>query len=168
MRIWFNKYSQYRYLYHESPKMIILQLFLKSMPLSPRNLFARPLKRGRKMMQLCGAGFVRDRSLSNDGREIARYLKWEYGEGTGLGVLNGWTAQHGSPPRKGRFGFVDRFARLPAAIRARVAARQIDGWGSELALLAQWKRGELSPLELVNRLEALQRRTGIQAPSLSP
>jgi len=49
-----------------------------------------------------------------------------------------------------------------------VAARQIDGWGSELALLAQWKRGELSPLELVNRLEALQRRTGIQAPSLSP
>ena len=120
------------------------------------------------MMQLYGAGFVRDRSLSNDGGEIARYLKWEYGEGTGLGVLNGWTAQRRSPPRKGRFGFVDRFARLPAAIGARVAARQIDGWGSELALLAQWKRGELSPLELVNRLEALQRRTAIQAPSLSP
>src|SRR2546426_2041487 len=168
MRIWFNKYSQYRYLYHESPKMIILQLSLKSMPLYPRNPFARPLKRGRKMMQLYGAGFVRDRSLSNDGGEIARYLNWEYGEGTGLGVLNGWTAQRRSPPRKGRFGFVDRFARLPAAIGARVAARQIDGWGSELALLAQWKRGGLSPLELGNRLEAMQRRTGIQAPESEP
>ena len=120
------------------------------------------------MMQVYGAGFVRDRSLSKDGGEIARYLKWEYGEGTDLGVLNGWIAQRGSPPRKGRFGLVDRFARLPAAIKARVATRQIDGWGSELALLAQWKRGELSPLELVDRLERLQRRTGIQAPSLSP
>src|SRR2546428_4893224 len=168
MRIWFNKYSQYRYLYHESPKMIILQLSVKSMPLYPRNLFARPLKRGRKMMQLYGAGFVRDRSLSNDGGEIARYLKWEYGEGTGLGVLNGWTAQRRAPPRKSRFGFVDRFAPLPAAIKARVAARRIAGWGSELTLLAQWEPGGLSPLELVNRLEALQRRTGIQAPSLSP
>src|SRR2546428_13288803 len=97
MRIWFNKYSQYRYLYHESPKMIILQLFLKSMPLSPRNLFARPLKRGRKMMQLCGAGFVRDRSLSNDGREIARYLKWVYCEGTGLCVLMCCSLLHGTP-----------------------------------------------------------------------
>src|SRR2546422_10882210 len=168
MRISFNKYSLYKYLYHESPKMIILQLSVKSKPLYPRNLFARPLTRGRKMMQVYGAGFVRDRSLSKDGGEIARYLEWEYGEGTDLGVLNGWIAQRGSPPRKGRFGLVDRFARLPAAIRARVAARRIDGWGSELALLAQWKRGELSPLELVNRLEALQRRTGIQAPSLSP
>ena len=120
------------------------------------------------MMQVYGAGFVRDRSSSDDGGGIARYLKWEYGEGTGLGVLDGWIAQRGSPPRKVRFGLVDRFARLPAAIRARVAARQIDGWGSELVLLAQWKRGELSPLELVDRLEALQRRTAIQAPSLSP
>ena len=148
--------------------MIILQLSVKSMPLYPRNLFARPLTRGRKMMQLYGARSVRDRSSSDDGGGIARYLKREHGEGTGLGVLNGWIAQRGSPPRKVRFGLVDRFARLPAAIRARVAARQIDGWWSELVLLAQWKRGELSPLELVNRLEALQRRTAIQAPNLSP
>ncbi|HWM53535.1 MAG TPA: hypothetical protein VNP71_10285 [Thermoplasmata archaeon] len=120
------------------------------------------------MMQLYGADLVRERSSSDNGGEIARYLKWEYGEGTGLGVLNGWVAQSGPPSRKGRLGFVDRFARLPAAIKARVAARQIDGWGSELVLLAQWKRGELSPLELVNRLEELQRRTGIPGPSLCP
>src|SRR3989449_7890506 len=149
MRISFNKYSQYRYLYHESPKMIILQLSVKSMPLYPRNLFARPLKRGRKMMQLYGAGFVRDRSLSNDGGEIARYLKWEYGEGTGFGVLNGWTAQRRSPPREGRFGFVDRFARLPAAIRAGGATRRIYCWGAELGLLAEWKTAGIEPVEAV-------------------
>src|SRR3989442_8265278 len=113
--------------------MIILQLSVKSMPLYPRNLFARPLKRGRKMMQLYGAGFVRDRSLSNDGGEIARYMKWEYGEGIGLGGLNGWTAQRKFPPRKGRFGFVDRFARLPAGIGARVARRQIQRCAREWA-----------------------------------
>src|SRR2546427_6063378 len=99
--------------------MIILQLSLKSMPLYPRNLFARPLKRGRKMMQLYGAGFVRDRSLSNDGGEIARYLKWEYGEGTGLGVLNGWSPQRRPPARQGRFGFLAPLAQTPAARSAR-------------------------------------------------
>src|SRR3989475_10149875 len=146
MRIWFNKYSQYRYLYHESPKMIILQLSVKSMPLYPRNLFARPLKRGRKMMQLYGAGFVRDRSLSNDGGEIARYLKWEYGEGTGLGVPKRWTGQGRSPPRKGRLGFVDRFARLRAAIRARRGGRRNAGWGGELGLRAPGKQPRRLPL----------------------
>src|SRR2546428_10634182 len=168
MRTSFNKYSLYKYLYHESPKMIIMQLSAKSMPLYPANLFGGPLTRGRQMMQLYGARFGRDRSSSDDGGGIARYLKREHGEGTGLGVLNGWMAPRGAPPRKGRFGLVDRFARLPAAIRAGVAGRQIDGWGSEVVLLAQWKRGELSPLELVDRLEGLQRRTAIQAPSLSP
>jgi len=90
------------------------------------------------MMQLYGADLVRERSSSDNGGEIARYLKWEYGEGTGLGVLNGWVAQSGPPSRKGRLGFVDRFARLPAAIKARVAARQIDGWG---ASWSSWRNG---------------------------
>src|SRR2546428_14158114 len=119
--------------------MIILQLSVKSMPLYPRNLFARPLKRGRKMMQLYGAGFVRDRSLSNDGGEIARYLKWEYGEGTGFGGLKGWTAQRRAPPRKGRFGLFYRVARLPAAIRGRAAARRMDARGDEVGCLARWQ-----------------------------
>src|SRR5437899_10926864 len=104
--------------------MIILQLSLKSMPLYPRNPFARPLKRGRKMMHLYGAGFVRDRSLSNDGGEIARYLKWEYGEGAGFGGLNGCTAQRRAPHVKGRFRFGDRLARLPEPVGASVAATQ--------------------------------------------
>src|SRR2546428_9715162 len=99
--------------------MIILQLSVKSMPLYPRNLFARPLKRGRKMMQLYGAGFVRDRSLSNDGGEIARYLKGEDGEGTGLGRRNRWTAQRRTPPREGRFGFLAPHARTSPAHHAR-------------------------------------------------
>src|SRR2546422_6532163 len=98
--------------------MIILQLSLKSMPLYPRNPFARPLKRGRKMMQLYGAGFVRDRSLSNDGGVIARYLKWEDGEGTGLGLLNGLAPQSRSSHRKCRLSFVDRLAPSPAAMLA--------------------------------------------------
>src|SRR5256886_12307639 len=155
-----------RNLCHELPKIVILQLFIKSVLLYPHNPFAISLKRGSKMMPQYWTGVVRERPVMDKSGEIARYLKWEYGNGTGLGFLTGWTAdRESSPPR--RFGFIERLRELRAAIKVRVTTRPIDDWGQELTLLAQWKRGELRPHELVDRLEELDRMAKISGPSAS-
>lgn len=119
------------------------------------------------MVPQFGTAAVRERPILGDGGEIARYLKWEYGDGTGPGFLTGWAAERGPSQHARRLGFIDRLGGLSAAIKARVAAKLMDGWGRERTLLAQWKRGELGTLELVNRLEELGRNTKISGPSLS-
>jgi hypothetical protein len=160
-----NKSTRIRDLYHEQPKMIIPQLFIKSMLLYPPNPFATSFKERKKMMQLYGAAVVQERSGSDDGGEIARYLKWEYGDGTGLGFLKAQVAQRQPSQDRHRFGHFRRFAGISAGIKARRAAKLLDGLGRELTLLAQWKQGKLRTPELVNRLEELQRETAVPAPS---
>ena len=118
------------------------------------------------MMPQYWTGVVRERPVMDKSGEIARYLKWEYGDGTSLGFLNGWTAdRESSRPR--RLGFIERLRELRAAIKVRVTTRPMDDWGQELTLLAQWKRGELRPHELVDRLEELDRMAKISGPNAS-
>ena len=117
------------------------------------------------MLAEYGAVVVRERYTLGYGEEIARYLRWEYGEGTGVGFLSGLTAKPRPFLSGRRFRFSDRLVRFSASIKARVAAKLIDGWVRELTLLVQWKRGELGTWELVDRLEELQRRTRGPAPA---
>jgi hypothetical protein len=126
------------------------------------------VKGGCKMMQSYGAAVVQERSMRHGDREIARYLKWEYGEGTGMGFLNSWAIRRAPSHSERRFELVDRLGGLSASIRARLAAKLVAGWRRELTLLIEWKRGDLGTLELVDRLEALQRRTETLVPNLSP
>jgi len=114
-------------------------------------------------MQLYGAAVVRERSGLDDGGEIAQYLKWEYGDGTGLGFLKGSIAQRERAWDGHRFRFFHRLARLSAGIKARLAARLLDGLGRELTLVALWKQGKLKTPELVDRLEELRQETRISA-----
>src|SRR2546422_7723810 len=93
------------------------------MPLYPCNPFALSIKRGNKMMPQYGTAAVRDRPVMDKRGEIARYLKWEYGEGTGLGFLNGWAAELESSRPSRRFRFIDRLGGLGAGIKARVIAK---------------------------------------------
>jgi hypothetical protein len=111
------------------------------------------------MLPEYGAAVVRERYTLGHGEEIARYLRWEYGEGTGVGFLSGLAAKPRPFLPGRRFRFSDRLEGLSASIKARVAAKLMDGWGRELTLLVQWKRGELGTGELVYRLEELQRRS---------
>jgi hypothetical protein len=117
------------------------------------------------MMLGYGAAVVRERYTLGHGEEIARYLRWEYGEGTGVGFLIGGRSRRGGSRPKRRVRVVGRLEGLSASIGARVAARLMHGWGRELTLLVQWKRGELGTVELVDRLEELQRATNRPAPA---
>jgi hypothetical protein len=119
------------------------------------------------MMQLYGTAAVQERSTRDD-EALARYLRWEYGEGTGVGFLKSWAIGRASYDAKRRFGMIDRLTGLSAAIKARMTATLLDGWRRELTLLVQWKRGELGTLELVNRLEELQRKTKSPVPNPGP
>jgi len=64
-----------------------MQLSVESMPLCPQNTFVFSFKRGRKMMpQYWMAGVYERHGFGRKG-ELARYLKWEYGELTVQGFL---------------------------------------------------------------------------------
>jgi len=118
------------------------------------------------MMPQYWTGVVRERPVMDKSGEIARYLKWEYGDGTSLGFLDGWAAERESS-RPRRFGFIERLREVGAAIKVRVTTRPNDDWGQELTLLAQWKRGKLRTHELIDRLEELDRMAKISGPSAS-
>jgi hypothetical protein len=112
-----------------------------------------------------GTAVVRERLGLDDRGEIARYVKWEYGEGTNVEFLRGWAAEIGPSKQRRRFEFSGRLGGLSTGIKARVAAKFMKGWRRELALLAQWKRGELPTPELINRLEELDREAKISRSS---
>ena len=116
------------------------------------------------MMPQYGMAVADARSKFVTGGEIAQYLKWEYGEGTNLAFLKAMAAERRPPWRPRRSGLLDRFGGLAALIKARVASTPIDAWERELTLLAQWKRGEFGTPELVDRLEALERRSRTSDP----
>jgi len=99
--------------------------------------------------------------------ELARYLNWEYGGWTVQGFLNGSAAKRKSSRLSGRIRFIDRIEGLAEAIKVRVTTKPRVRWGQELALVAQWKRGELPTPELVDRLEELDRKARIGGPSPS-
>jgi hypothetical protein len=117
------------------------------------------------MMPGYGAVVVGERYRLGHGEEIARYLRWEYGEGTGVGFLSGLAAKPRPFLSGRRFRFSDRLEGLSASIKTLVAAKLMDGWVRELTLLVQWKRGELGTMDLVDRLEELQRRARGPSPA---
>ena len=119
------------------------------------------------MMPQYGEAVIRERLGLDDGREIARYLKWEYGEGTGVGFLNGRVSVREPAKHATRFEFIERLGTLTATIKKWVAVDQLKRWGRELTLLAQWKRGELGTLDLIDRLEELDREAKRSGTSLS-
>jgi hypothetical protein len=99
--------------------------------------------------------------------ELARYLRWEYGEWTVAGFLSDWVPERESSQHTRRLRFVEHLGRLRPAIKARSTTKTIVRLGQELRLLAQWKRGELGPSDLVNRLEELDRKAKISGSSPS-
>ena len=99
--------------------------------------------------------------------ELARYLTWEYGEWTVAGFLSDWVPESESSQRTRLRRFVEHLGRLRLTIKARLTAQPIVRLGQELRLLAQWKRGELRPSDLVLRLEELDRKAKISGSSPS-
>src|SRR2546430_2536907 len=103
------------------------------------------------MMPQYWTGVVRERPVMDKSGEIARYLKWEYGNGTGLGFLTGWTAdRESSPPR--RFGFIERLREPRPTAKVRGTTTRIDdrglGLGPRLHIPARACRGR-GPRSLV-------------------
>src|SRR2546425_7661919 len=98
------------------------------MALYPQNPFTFSLKRGRKMMPQYGEAVICERLGLDDGREIARYLRWEYGEGTGVGFLNGGASTSEPSKHATRSGFAERFGTGSAAFKRRRAAKPAKRW----------------------------------------
>ena len=111
-------------------------------------------------------GLVREPLTSPQNEELARYLKWEYGDGTGVGFLNGHATSGRRARRLTERRFIEPLRRLSKAVRARIAAKPEAEFQRELSLLVQWKRGELGTTELVDRLEDLEFETAIAAANL--
>jgi hypothetical protein len=120
------------------------------------------------MMPQYGAAVIRERAGLRSDRELSQYVTWEYGEGTTIASLRGGVVVRRPSRRTTRFGLIDRLRGLTSTIKVRVASRLMDEWERELALLAQWKRGELRTSELVNRLEELEPKATISSASPSP
>src|SRR3979409_956405 len=110
-----------------------IDAIIPSQPL--RNFRSR---RGRKMVPHYWTADVRRREGLDRHGELARYLRWEYGEWTVPGFLRGWVPERESSPRTRRLRFVEHLGRLRPAIKARLTVKPIVRLGQELRLLAQW------------------------------
>lgn len=120
------------------------------------------------MMDLYGAAVARERSRWHEDGTLARFVRWEYGEGTGVGFLEVQAVTGGGTRKGPRMGIFGRLAGRSRARDARAIPTGWDGVEVEMTLVAQWKQGAIRTQELVERLEELRQRDPIRGACVSP
>lgn len=120
------------------------------------------------MLELYGRAIVHERLELNDGGEVGRYLRWEYGKGTGIGVLTVHARGGGALRSRRKPRIPGTWATLLGATRGRFGTSRYDGMEREMSLLSQWKNGRIRTVELVCLLEDLRRTRPVQEKGIGP
>lgn len=120
------------------------------------------------MLELYGRALVRERLGLNDGGEVGRYLRWEYGKGTGIGVLTVHARRGRALRSRRRPRSLGTWATLLDAIRGRLGTSRYDGMEREMSLLSHWKEGRIRTVELVCLLEDVRRTKPVRGRRIGP